>query len=113
MPIIEKFSIKGLFGKKDVDLIFKGKAQIYIGENGLGKTTILNALNYLLNCDFKNLVEISFSRIDIVLLGKEYTFSKDEIKTYIMIIQNKFTLFRNKKIASIKQKKKEIAKCFD
>ena len=35
----------------------------------------------------------------------------NEIKTYIMIIQNKFTLFRNKKIASIKQKKKEIAKC--
>ena len=34
----------------------------------------------------------------------------NEIKTYIMIIQNKLTLFRNKKIASIKQKKKEIAK---
>ena len=34
----------------------------------------------------------------------------NEIKTYIMIIQNKLTLFRNKKIASIKQKKREIAK---
>ncbi len=34
----------------------------------------------------------------------------NEIKTYIMIIQNKLNLFRNKKIASIKQKKKEIAK---
>lgn len=83
MPIIERFSIKGLFGKKDVDLIFNGKAQIYIGENGLGKTTILNALNFLLNCDFKNLVEIIFSRIDIVLTGKEFSFSKDELKTYI------------------------------
>jgi len=37
--------------------------------------------------------------------------TQNEIKTYIMIIQNKLTLFRNKKIASIKQKKKEIAKC--
>ena len=34
-----------------------------------------------------------------------------EIKTYLMIIQNKLTLFRNKKVASIKQKKNEIAKC--
>ena len=34
----------------------------------------------------------------------------NEIKTYIMIIQNKLNLFRNKKIASIKQKKKEIGK---
>lgn len=83
MPIIESFSIKGLFGKKDVDLVFRGKTQIYIGENGLGKTTILNALNYLLNCDFKNLVNIIFSRIDIVLQGKLFTFSKDEIKTYL------------------------------
>ena len=34
-----------------------------------------------------------------------------EIKTYIMVIQNKLILYRNKKIASIKQKKLEIAKC--
>lgn len=83
MPLVERFSIKGLFGKKDVDLTFKGKAQIYIGENGLGKTTILNALNFLLSCDFANLINIVFSRIDIMLAGREYSFSKDEIKTYI------------------------------
>ena len=83
MSLVERFSIKGLFGKKDVDLTFKGKAQIYIGENGLGKTTILNALNFLLSCDFANLINIVFSRIDIMLAGREYSFSKDEIKTYI------------------------------
>ena len=83
MPLVERFSIKGLFGKKDVDLSFKGKAQIFIGENGLGKSTILNALNFLLSCDFTNLTNIVFTRIDIVLAGREYSFSKDEIKTYI------------------------------
>ena len=36
-----------------------------------------------------------------------------EIKTYIMIIQNKLTLFRNKKIASIKQKKKKLQKVLE
>ncbi len=83
MPVIESFGIKGLFGKKDVDLVFKGKVQIYIGENGLGKTTVLNALNYLLNCDFKNLVNILFSRIDITLYGESYSFAKEEIKSYL------------------------------
>ena len=66
MALIESFCIKSLFGKKDVNLTFKNKAQIYIGENGLGKTTVLNALNYLLNCDFNNLINILFSRVDIV-----------------------------------------------
>ena len=33
-----------------------------------------------------------------------------EIKTYIMVIQNKLTLFRNKKISSIKQKRQEAIK---
>ena len=33
-----------------------------------------------------------------------------EIKTYIMIAQNKLTLFRNKKIDAIRKKKQEIAK---
>ena len=33
-----------------------------------------------------------------------------EIKTYIMIAQNKLTLFRNKKIDAIRKKKLEIAK---
>ena len=37
--------------------------------------------------------------------------SAAEIKTYIMIIQNKIALYRNKKVSSIKQKKKEIEKC--
>ena len=34
-----------------------------------------------------------------------------EVKTYIMVAQNKLTLFRNKKVYSIKQKRQEIGKC--
>lgn len=83
MTTISKFSIKGLFGKKDVSLVFNNKAQIYIGENGLGKTTILNALFFLLSCDFKNLTNIIFQQIEIVVNKKLFSFTKDEIKLYL------------------------------
>ena len=48
-PTVENFEILGLFGGKDVKLSFTNKVQIYIGENGLGKTTVLNTLYYLLS----------------------------------------------------------------
>ena len=51
-PTVENFEILGLFGGKDVKLSFTNKVQIYIGENGLGKTTVLNTLYYLLSLEF-------------------------------------------------------------
>ncbi|MGJ1020662.1 AAA family ATPase, partial [Bacteroides fragilis] len=47
VPSIKKFIIRGLFGIKDVELSFEKQVQIFIGENGLGKTTVLNSLYYV------------------------------------------------------------------
>lgn len=41
---LKSFKILGLFGRYDVDLPFDKEVNIFIGENGLGKTTILNCL---------------------------------------------------------------------
>lgn len=41
---IQKFEIIGLFGYKDVSITFNHSTLIVIGENGFGKTSILNAL---------------------------------------------------------------------
>lgn len=46
-PSIRKFIVRGLFGIKDVELSFDKRVQIFIGENGLGKTTVLNSLYYV------------------------------------------------------------------
>lgn len=110
MGVIDKFNIKGLFGKKDIDLSFKNKVQIYIGENGLGKTTVLNTLYYLLSCDFKNLINIIFSRIDITIYGKSFSFSKEELRLFLQAQDSGVrkagfyqSLFRDLKDADIKK----------
>ena len=57
---IKSFSIKNLFGYKDIHIPFEKEALILIAENGSGKTTILNSLYYLLACKFEKLSDIEF-----------------------------------------------------
>ena len=67
---IECFSIKGLFGRNDVTLCFENEVNIYIGENGLGKTTILNCLYYILHDDYIKLSEITFNEIVVKFVNE-------------------------------------------
>ena len=62
-PFIKKYAIYGLFGYKNLELVFNDSIKILIGENGYGKTTILNSLAYLLKGEYKNLAKIKFERI--------------------------------------------------
>lgn len=80
---IENFKIQGLFGKKDVSLTFKNHVQIYVGENGLGKTTVLNLLYYLLSCKFEEMLKVNFASISIKLNGKSYEFTKTQIQGHV------------------------------
>ena len=52
---LKRFEIKELFGIYNVDIPFESNVNIFVGENGLGKTTILNCINYVLQCDSDNL----------------------------------------------------------
>ncbi len=85
---LKRFVIKKLFGIYDVDIPFESNINIYVGENGLGKTTILNALSYVLQSDTESLSTIDFKEI-ILTLGNNETvriekknMSKENINNY-------------------------------
>ena len=81
---IKRFSIKGLFGRNDITLNFEKETNIYIGENGLGKTTILNCIYYILHDDYEKLVGISFREIIIEFKdGNRISIYKEDILKYI------------------------------
>ena len=61
--IIKSFTIENLFNKYKVVIPFDEPIKILIGENGSGKTTILNALYYTLASNFNRLKELDFDRI--------------------------------------------------
>ncbi|MBD2385458.1 AAA family ATPase [Cylindrospermum sp. FACHB-282] len=60
---IKSFSIHGLFGTDDVHIPFDENIKILIGENGLGKTQVLNLFYYTLTRNFFRLSEFSFDKL--------------------------------------------------
>lgn len=78
--IIKRFQIKKLFGLYNVDIPFENYLNIFVGENGLGKTTILNCLNYVLQCDVDNLYNTDFDEIIITFKNeKNINIKHDEL----------------------------------
>ena len=79
---ITKFIIKGLFGYRDVYLDFSQPYKILIGENGLGKTTVINCLYYTLSQKFKELSKIKFSEIELHFEKEYISFTKHQLECY-------------------------------
>lgn len=63
-----KLLVKNLFKKYDYQLNLDNKLNIIVGENGRGKSTILNLLNHIIQFDFIELVKFDFEYIEIKFL---------------------------------------------
>lgn len=59
--------ISGLWGVKDVHLRFDRKINFLIGPNGTGKTTVIRLLSGILRGDFREVIDVEFSKISVEL----------------------------------------------
>lgn len=81
---ITRFKISKLFGYQDVDIDFNDRYKILVGENGLGKTTILNALYFILDKKFKKLNGLKFESIELVFGNKsKIAFTKSDLNFFV------------------------------
>lgn len=79
--LISLFRIENLFGYKNVEIDFDSPYKIIVGENGSGKTTILNCLYYTLKQNFEQLVKIRFDSIKLIFgKNKELCFRHHEVE---------------------------------
>ncbi|PHV25248.1 hypothetical protein CSQ93_24980 [Janthinobacterium sp. BJB426] len=70
IALIQRFSVKGLHGYKDLSIDFSGHVTIIVAENGMGKTTLLNILNAFLTRRFHRLAAFSFNSIECQFSGQ-------------------------------------------
>lgn len=88
--LIKKFEIFGLFGYQDVKLEFNSNNTVFIGNNGIGKTTILSMLYFILNEDVENLKKLEFDKFiiqfyddNIERLSEEFTIHHSFLDDYL------------------------------
>lgn len=78
-PKISKFTVVGLYGARTVEIPIKDNKLVLVGENGTGKTTIVNLFYYFLSQQWKRFIGIDFESITMKVSGKNLTLRKDEI----------------------------------
>ncbi|MCJ8155745.1 ATP-binding protein [Chryseobacterium sp. SSA4.19] len=77
---LKSFTIKGLFGNRNISIPFKEDVKILIGENGLGKTTALNMLYYTLTSKFFKLKDFDFKTLELSFTdGQKITIDKEKL----------------------------------
>jgi len=81
---LKLFEIKNLFNQFDVTLPLDQDVNIFLGENGMGKTTILNCLYYTLSGNIEKLNSIIFETISITFAdGEKYSVNHNDIAAYV------------------------------
>lgn len=86
---IQEFEIIGLFGYKNIRIHFKHNTLIVIGENGFGKTSILNALYFLITHSYKRLLDIKFEALHLTIDNQEFSFKRSLIEQYASYVNRR------------------------
>ncbi|MDE6905286.1 MAG: AAA family ATPase [Lachnospiraceae bacterium] len=81
---LKLFEITNLFNQFNVNLPLDEKVNIFLGENGMGKTTILNCLYYVLSGNIEKLNNIIFDSISLTFVdGEKFSIDHNDISSYV------------------------------
>ena len=76
---ISEFSVQKLRGKANYKLKIRDNCLILVGENGTGKSTIINMLFFYLTRQWKRLLEFNFTNIEVKIGGNFLSISREDI----------------------------------
>lgn len=79
--LLTRFAVYGLHGKFDIDIPIYDNRLILVGVNGLGKTTVVNLIYFLLTAQWGRLLETEFVSIAIRVNMQDLTVSRQDIQS--------------------------------
>ncbi len=86
---LTKISIFGLHGKYDVNIPISDNRLILVGVNGLGKTTVVNVIYFLLTSQWVRLLEIDFQSIHVEMNGVGVDIGRRDIQNKISLAERR------------------------
>lgn len=96
---LKLFEIKNLFNQFDVLIPLDSDINIFLGENGMGKTTILNCLYCVLSGNIENLSTVIFDTIVLTLSdGYVLSLNRPDLICYIEEYMYERTPYRRRKM---------------
>ena len=75
---LKSIEIVGLFGRYNYQIDFNNDISIWVSENGIGKTTILNIIVAILTGDQKTLMDINFKKVIVYFSDSLYQIDKEQ-----------------------------------
>ena len=79
--LLTRFAVYGLHGKFDIDIPIYDNRLILVGVNGLGKTTVVNLIYFLLTTQWARLLETEFLSIAICVNERDIEVSRQDIQS--------------------------------
>lgn len=76
---LTEIKVNGLFNRKTYQISIRDNTLILVGENGMGKTTVLKIIYGILSGDLRHIRQIDFNDISATIDDKEYFFTHEEI----------------------------------
>lgn len=96
---LKLFEINNLFNQFNVRLPLDEKVNIFLGENGMGKTTILNCLYYVLSGNIEKLNNIIFDAISLTFIdGEKISINHNDISSYVEDYIYDNSLYRRRRV---------------
>jgi predicted ATPase len=80
MSSITRFEIKKLHGDKNIDLKLVDNTLILVGENGAGKSTVLQLFYYLLSGQWSSMAKYQFESVGMTIENKKYILRYSDIE---------------------------------
>lgn len=79
--MFKQIEIIGLFNKHNYTINFKEDINIFVAENGFGKTTVLNIIVAVLEGDINKLIGLPFKELNVTIGSKVISIDKKTLRT--------------------------------